>query len=77
MHVTPAQDTPLFSPTLMNPPSARMARFHSLQVADVKQETADAIVVSFNIPAELREEFGFVGTPISIQLRIREKRKRK
>ena len=29
------------------------------------------------IERRLREEFGFVGTPISIQLRIREKRKRK
>ena len=29
------------------------------------------------IERRLREEFGFVGTPISIQLRIREKRKKK
>lgn len=44
----------------MNSPPARMARFHSLKVADVKQETADAIVVSFNVPAELRSDFAFI-----------------
>ena len=48
-----------------------MARFHSLQVADVKQETVDAIVVSFNIPAELREEFGFVhGQYLTLKLTV-------
>lgn len=44
----------------MNPPTARMARFHSLQVADVKQETADAIMVSLRVPAELKSEFTFI-----------------
>lgn len=37
-----------------------MARFHSLKVADVKQETSEAIVVSFNVPEDLRAEFAFI-----------------
>jgi ring-1,2-phenylacetyl-CoA epoxidase subunit PaaE len=44
----------------MNPPNARMARFHSLQVADVEQETNDAIVVSLRVPPELEQEFAFI-----------------
>lgn len=38
----------------------RMARFHSLTVTDVKLETADAIVVSFQVPPALREDFRFI-----------------
>ena len=53
----------------LSPP--RMARFHTLQVADVKQETADAIVVSLRIPAELREEFRFIqGQYLTLKLTV-------
>lgn len=37
-----------------------MARFHTLTVTSVHQETVDSIVVGFVIPPELREEFGFI-----------------
>lgn len=35
-------------------------RFHSLQVAEVRRETADAISLRFEVPAELAEEYRFV-----------------
>ncbi|HNK69964.1 MAG TPA: phenylacetate-CoA oxygenase/reductase subunit PaaK [Flavobacteriales bacterium] len=55
----------------MDKPLARMARFHSLQVAEVKQETADAIVVSFHIPASLRADFDFVhGQYLTLKLSV-------
>lgn len=36
-----------------------MARFHSLEVAQVHQETPECIVVGFKIPEALREDFAF------------------
>jgi ring-1,2-phenylacetyl-CoA epoxidase subunit PaaE len=36
-----------------------MSKFHSLEVASVKQETSDAISISFKIPAELQEEYHY------------------
>lgn len=36
-----------------------MSKFHSLEVASVKQETSDAISISFKIPAELQQEFQY------------------
>jgi len=36
-----------------------MARFHTLEVAQVHQETPDCIVVAFKIPAALQEDFDF------------------
>ena len=48
-----------------------MARFHSLQVTDVKQETADAIVVSLRVPAELKPEFAFIhGQYLTLKLYV-------
>jgi ring-1,2-phenylacetyl-CoA epoxidase subunit PaaE len=48
-----------------------MARFHSLKVADVHQETADTIVVSFVIPLDLQEEFRFIhGQYVTIKLHV-------
>jgi ring-1,2-phenylacetyl-CoA epoxidase subunit PaaE len=47
----------------------RMARFHSLEVADVQQETPEAIVVSLRIPPELRDEFKFIhGQYVTLKL---------
>lgn len=34
-----------------------MSKFHSLEVASVKQETSDAISISFKVPAELQQEY--------------------
>lgn len=36
-----------------------MSRFHTLEVADVRQETRDAVSIAFNIPAELKDSFRF------------------
>ena len=48
-----------------------MARFHSLQVADVKQETTDAIVVSLKVPADLKSEFAFIhGQYLTLKLTV-------
>ncbi|WP_020680936.1 1,2-phenylacetyl-CoA epoxidase subunit PaaE [Marinobacterium rhizophilum] len=36
-----------------------MSRFHLLEVADVRQETRDAVSIAFNVPADLKQEFRF------------------
>ncbi len=36
-----------------------MSKFHSLEVASVKQETSDAISISFKIPPQLQHEFQY------------------
>lgn len=36
-----------------------MARFHSLEIADVVRETADAVSLRFHVPADLAEEYRF------------------
>lgn len=36
-----------------------MSKFHSLEVASVKQETSDAISISFKIPADLLQEYQY------------------
>ncbi|HWE05688.1 MAG TPA: FAD-binding oxidoreductase, partial [Rhizomicrobium sp.] len=33
--------------------------FHSLRIAEVRRETADAVSIRFDVPAELREAFAF------------------
>jgi ring-1,2-phenylacetyl-CoA epoxidase subunit PaaE len=53
----------------LSPP--RMARFHSLEVSDVHQETPDCIVVGLRIPAELKEDFGFTqGQYLTLKLNV-------
>jgi ring-1,2-phenylacetyl-CoA epoxidase subunit PaaE len=48
-----------------------MARFHTLKVADVHQETADTIVVGFVIPPELQEDFRFIqGQYVTLKLHV-------
>jgi ring-1,2-phenylacetyl-CoA epoxidase subunit PaaE len=37
-----------------------MSRFHSLKVIDVVKETADAVSVAFEVPAELKESFNYI-----------------
>lgn len=54
----------------MSTPS-RMARFHTLLVADVHHETPDCIVVTFRIPRELREDFRFIhGQYLTLKLSV-------
>jgi ring-1,2-phenylacetyl-CoA epoxidase subunit PaaE len=48
-----------------------MARFHSLKVTDVAQETPDAIVVSFDVPASLQDDFRFIqGQYVTLKLTV-------
>ncbi len=37
-----------------------MAKFHSLTISDVRRETADAVSISFEVPAELRDDYRYV-----------------
>ncbi|MCF8275649.1 MAG: 2Fe-2S iron-sulfur cluster binding domain-containing protein [Flavobacteriales bacterium] len=37
-----------------------MANFHSLEVVDIKRETAEAVSIKLRIPEELKEEFSFI-----------------
>lgn len=51
--------------------SSRMARFHTLPVSNVHQETANSIVVGFHIPPELRESFRFAhGQYLTLKLSV-------
>lgn len=48
-----------------------MSRFVSLEIADVKKETADAVSVAFHVPAEYKEEFRFTqGQYITLKLNV-------
>lgn len=48
-----------------------MAKFHSLTVADVRQETADAVSIAFTVPAELKQEFSFIqGQYVTLKLSV-------
>jgi len=37
-----------------------MAKFHTLTIADIRRETADAVSVAFEVPAPLKEEFKYI-----------------
>jgi ring-1,2-phenylacetyl-CoA epoxidase subunit PaaE len=37
-----------------------MSKFHKLKVSEVKNEIAEAVSVSFNVPAELKQNFSFL-----------------
>jgi ring-1,2-phenylacetyl-CoA epoxidase subunit PaaE len=48
-----------------------MSHFHSLKVANVNRETADAVSVSFEIPAELQSKFSYLpGQYITIRFHV-------
>jgi len=48
-----------------------MARFHSLPVTEVHQETPDAIVVTFQVPPALKEDFRFIhGQYVTLKLTV-------
>lgn len=62
---------PTIFATPMNIAPQRMARFHSLEVSDVHQETADCIVVGLKIPAELKADFHFIhGQYLTLKLHV-------
>ncbi len=49
----------------------RMARFHTLQVANVSKETSDCIVVDFKVPEALRTDFSFThGQYLTLKLHV-------
>ena len=37
-----------------------MAKFHSLQIKDVRKETADSVSIAFAIPEDSKSDFGFI-----------------
>ncbi len=48
-----------------------MAHFHNVTIADINQETADTISISFNIPETLKNNFKFIqGQYITFKLNI-------
>jgi ring-1,2-phenylacetyl-CoA epoxidase subunit PaaE len=51
--------------------TARMARFHTLTVSHVHPETAHSVVVGFDIPDALREDFKFIhGQYLTLKLTV-------
>ncbi|PXF31412.1 phenylacetic acid degradation protein [Pokkaliibacter plantistimulans] len=55
-----------------------MSRFYSLDVADVRQETRDAVSVAFAIPAELQDTFRFSqGQHLVLRTRINDEEVRR
>lgn len=48
-----------------------MAKFHTLTIADVRKETADAVSVAFTVPTELKTDFSFIqGQYVTLKLMI-------
>ena len=55
-----------------------MLKFHELEIADIRPETANAVCVRFAVPAELREEFAYAaGQHITLEAEIDGKRVRR
>lgn len=48
-----------------------MARFHTLEVADIVQETPESISIGFHIPPALRDDFAFIhGQYLTLKLQV-------
>lgn len=48
-----------------------MARFHTLKVKDIRRETADAVSIAFDVPAQIQHEFQYKqGQYITIKLKV-------
>ena len=48
-----------------------MARFHTLKIKDIKRETADAVSVAFDVPAQIQHEFQFKqGQYVTLKLTV-------
>ncbi len=55
-----------------------MAKFHSIKVLDIYKETKDCLVISFDIPAELKQDFSFKqGQHITLRATIDDKEERR
>jgi len=37
-----------------------MAKFHSLNIKELKKETKDSVSITFDIPSDLQDEFKFI-----------------
>ena len=49
-----------------------MAKFHTLQVGDIRQETADCVSVAFDVPASLQEEYKYIqGQYLTLKFRVK------
>ena len=49
-----------------------MAKFHKLKIADVRNETADCVSVSFDVPVTLKDEFKFIqGQYLTLKLTVK------
>ena len=48
-----------------------MAKFHTLTIADIRRETADAVSISFDVPSTLKEEYKYIqGQYLTLKLLI-------
>ena len=55
-----------------------MAKFHSIKVLDIYKETKDCLVVSFEIPAALKQDFSFTqGQHLTLRANINGKEERR
>jgi ring-1,2-phenylacetyl-CoA epoxidase subunit PaaE len=55
-----------------------MAKFHSIKVADIYKATKDCSVITFDIPADLKEEFQFTqGQHLTVRANINGKDERR
>jgi ring-1,2-phenylacetyl-CoA epoxidase subunit PaaE len=51
--------------------SNRMARFHSLQVSSIDKEAGETIVIGFDVPPALKEDFTFIqGQYLTLKLSV-------
>jgi ring-1,2-phenylacetyl-CoA epoxidase subunit PaaE len=49
-----------------------MARFHTLQVADVRRETPDCVSIAFELPSGLKEEFNYIqGQYLTLKFQVK------
>jgi ring-1,2-phenylacetyl-CoA epoxidase subunit PaaE len=61
-----------------NAGTRRRARFHELEVADVRPLTADAIEVSFTVPAELHDDYSYLpGQYVALRAHVEGKELRR
>ncbi|MFY7963401.1 MAG: 1,2-phenylacetyl-CoA epoxidase subunit PaaE [Chitinophagaceae bacterium] len=52
--------------------------FHTLTIKDIKKETADCVSISFNIPANIKEEFAYkAGQYITLKTKINDEEVRR
>lgn len=56
----------------------RRARFHELEVAEVRPLTADAIEVTFDVPAELHDDYSYLpGQYVALRAKVGERELRR